>query len=590
MGRVERDDVYAVITVPSDLSAPSLSDDELLSAMTAYEQAAAALAGLSSVMAGALARRRRGAVLQELGPDAARTTIQRELAGAEAAVVDEIRLATGLGTADAVGRVRIGSWSRTRTARVRAALTSGQCTWAMARSWAEETRELPAQVADEVAETVFRATRDGAALSYGTFISRLSREMARHVEAKKRRDADLGRRDACATLTPHGTGEITVSGSAERIRAAIERLDGLARLVRGRGDARTLAQLRSDITLDLLIFGDIPGLATPVPAGMVPGERPQDVAAPSRSSGAATPSRTPGASSPSRSWDAAAPTRTTGGASFSSTRNTAQPAQQADLADRVRPARSNASAPPDTPVDVVPRPPEWVCYFPGGLPPALIRVTLSAAALLELSNEPGRLADGTALSAEVLRDLAYSLGSTWRRLVTDPVTGEAIELSSTSYAPPPRLREALQVRDGTCRAPGSLVPAERCDVDHDIPWPTGPTCATNLSAKSRRPHGHKTRGQWATTQTPDGAIVWATGTGRCYTTYPMQYDETAPGRGSTGGTCTATGSGTTPSDAATAATNVAASLDDHPPIEYRPRGVTPATRPGPRPDPGPPPF
>ena len=74
MGRVERDDVYAVITVPSDLSAPSLSDDELLSAMTAYEQAAAALAGLSSVMAGALARRRRGAVLQELGPAAARTT------------------------------------------------------------------------------------------------------------------------------------------------------------------------------------------------------------------------------------------------------------------------------------------------------------------------------------------------------------------------------------------------------------------------------------------------------------------------------------------------------------------------------------
>jgi hypothetical protein len=156
---------------------------------------------------------------------------------------------------------------------------------------------------------------------------------------------------------------------------------------------------------------------------------------------------------------------------------------------------------------------------------------ISAAALLGLSEEPGTLADGEPLAAHIVRDLAYAAGSTWRRLVTDPVTGEAIELISTSYAPPPRLREAVHVRDGTCRAPGSTHPAERCDLDHDLPWDQGgATSAANLSAKSRRPHGHKTRGQWTTTQSPDGTIVWTTGTGRQYTTYPYQYDPTAPGR------------------------------------------------------------
>jgi hypothetical protein len=60
---------------------------------------------------------------------------------------------------------------------------------------------------------------------------------------------------------------------------------------------------------------------------------------------------------------------------------------------------------------------------------------ISAAALLGLSEETGTLADGEPLAAHIVRDLAYAAGSTWRRLVTDPVTGEAIELTSTSYAP-----------------------------------------------------------------------------------------------------------------------------------------------------------
>jgi hypothetical protein len=87
----------------------------------------------------------------------------------------------------------------------------------------------------------------------------------------------------------------------------------------------------------------------------------------------------------------------------------------------------------------------WLAYLPGGLPPAELRIVISAAALLGLSEEPGTLADGEPLAAHIVRDLAYAAGSTWRRLVTDPVTGEAIELISTSYAPPPRLREAVHV-------------------------------------------------------------------------------------------------------------------------------------------------
>ena len=495
----------------------------------------------------------------------------------------------------------------------------------MARLWEAETRELPAEVADRIADVAVGPTRDGSALSFGVFKYRLGRETAKYLDATKKRDFDLNRRDAYATLTPHGTGEIVVSGSAERIRAAIARIDDLARAVRRCGDPRTLGQLRSDICLDLLIFGDIPGLSTPLPVTL---------GAPT-AAGAAGPqsTRRSGAVEASTAGTATGVAAEAGSAfgcrpppaDATRTDATHTDATRTDAAHtdatRTDATHTDATRTDATRTDAVPEQsaeeasremPGWVRYFPGGMPPAEIRVIVPFATLIgdddndsdcegdRVAEEPGTLSDGTALPAHVARGLAFAAGSTWRRLVTDPVTGEAIELSTSRYEPPPRLREAIQVRDGTCRAPGSMVPADRCDLDHDLPWAHGgATCAANLSAKSRRAHGHKTRGQWATQQLADGTIIWTTGTGRRYTTYPKQYDTTAPGRGDQ----------TAPGRRSPSAPD----LEQGPPIDYRRKGSTPTTRPAPGrpgrrieptareagvapaaqapiPDPGPPPF
>jgi hypothetical protein len=52
-----------------------------------------------------------------------------------------------------------------------------------------------------------------------------------------------------------GTGSLLVTGEAGRICAAIGRVDHLARQLRAAGDPRTLRQLRSDVALDLLLYG-----------------------------------------------------------------------------------------------------------------------------------------------------------------------------------------------------------------------------------------------------------------------------------------------------------------------------------------------
>ena len=77
-------------------------------------------------------------------------------------------------------------------------------------------------------------------------------------------------------------------------------------------------------------------------------------------------------------------------------------------------------------------------------------------------------------------------------------------------------------RDLTCRFPGCTAPAERCDIDHVVPYPIGWTHAANLACLCRKHHHLKTfwTGDWALTLLPDGAAIWTSPTGRTYTTHP----------------------------------------------------------------------
>ena len=62
----------------------------------------------------------------------------------------------------------------------------------------------------------------------------------------------------------------------------------------------------------------------------------------------------------------------------------------------------------------------------------------------------------------------------------------------------------------TCTAPMCNRSARGCDLDHDEPWPRGPTATSNLNPKSRRCHRWKTMGLWRSRMHPDGTITWTT--------------------------------------------------------------------------------
>ena len=143
-----------------------------------------------------------------------------------------------------------------------------------------------------------------------------------------------------------------------------------------------------------------------------------------------------------------------------------------------------------------------------------IQITVAATTLLGLDDQPGELAGYGPITAEIARRIAAE--GTWRRLLTDPATGGLLDYGTTVYDPPKNLADHVITRDQTCRGLGCRIPAERCDIDHTIRFPDGPTAAHNLTCECRRCHIRKHQAGWTLPLHPNGDVVWTSPTGHSY--------------------------------------------------------------------------
>jgi hypothetical protein len=242
-------------------------------------------------------------------------------------------------------------------------------------------------------------------------------------------------------------------------------LDLLARSGRHAGDPRTLDQLRADLLVDLTL-GEL--TAPPGTSG---------------SAGAVGGGRAPG----------------TGGAHSSTGRRAAD-----------GPARLSTTDNPERPV---------------GRRPAIrseIRVLVSLETLRGESEAPGELAGYGPITAETARSLAADPSSTWRRIVTDPLSGAVLDVGRTRYRPPADLADHVRARDRWCARPGCSAQAASCDLDHTVEYgrDDGTTAHANLGPLCPRDHQVKTDGGFRLRQTAPGTFEWVTPIGRRYQVRP----------------------------------------------------------------------
>jgi hypothetical protein len=138
-------------------------------------------------------------------------------------------------------------------------------------------------------------------------------------------------------------------------------------------------------------------------------------------------------------------------------------------------------------------------------------LTLPATTALGVDARPGHLAGYGWLPAQRALELAAHHDATWQRVLTDPATGQALDVGRHTYRPPTALRDHLRAAYPTCTGPGCQRPAHHCDLDHLIPFPAGPTTSGNVRPLCRAHHNEKTHGGWRADISTDGTqLTWIT--------------------------------------------------------------------------------
>ncbi|KAA0114358.1 HNH endonuclease signature motif containing protein [Mycolicibacterium sp. P9-22] len=127
---------------------------------------------------------------------------------------------------------------------------------------------------------------------------------------------------------------------------------------------------------------------------------------------------------------------------------------------------------------------------------------------------PGVMLDGGIIPADMLADL-IAAGAPIK-----PLSEIADLPAERQYRPSTALTAFVRMRAMTCSYPGCNRAAHRCDLDHLTPWPAGATHPGNLAPLCRLHHLIKTFGGWTPTAQPDGSIQWSAPTGHTYTKAP----------------------------------------------------------------------
>ena len=110
----------------------------------------------------------------------------------------------------------------------------------------------------------------------------------------------------------------------------------------------------------------------------------------------------------------------------------------------------------------------------------VIHVLADQATISGDSQSPGYLQTFGPLDSTTLRDMATT--AKIKPLVM-PSTGPELGYRSSAA-----LADFVRCRDLTCRFPGCDKPAEVRDLDHTVPFPMGPTHASNLKLLCRYQH------------------------------------------------------------------------------------------------------
>jgi hypothetical protein len=168
-----------------------------------------------------------------------------------------------------------------------------------------------------------------------------------------------------------------------------------------------------------------------------------------------------------------------------------------------------------------------------------VQLIITGPGLFGDTDEPGFLLGHGPVDAPLVSSVAAD--ADWSSAAVDPCSGALVDLrpfdtaaidlddGPLRYSPGAALARLVRLRDGACRFPGCGVPAQRCDLDHLVPFDRenpergGRTVRDNLFCLCRYHHRAKTVGVWSYEHHGGGRLSWMSPTGGTYESSAHDY-------------------------------------------------------------------
>jgi hypothetical protein len=148
---------------------------------------------------------------------------------------------------------------------------------------------------------------------------------------------------------------------------------------------------------------------------------------------------------------------------------------------------------------------------------------------LGLNDSPAELAGHGQVPAEIARHIATGPDTTLRRLITDPLNGQVIEVGKFRYRPSANVSEFARIRDRECRHPGCPRPAQGCATENTATESAKPgSDADSTLSYCLRHRRLKNRVDWEYKVRADGKLVVTTPNGQTVESIPPPLHEPRP--------------------------------------------------------------
>jgi hypothetical protein len=154
--------------------------------------------------------------------------------------------------------------------------------------------------------------------------------------------------------------------------------------------------------------------------------------------------------------------------------------------------------------------------------PLEIHVAVTPEALFAMSDDPGEIPGVGPIPIELIREMVHDAKIRWLTVCAD--TGRLLDRNPHAWRIPTSVQAFADTAFPLSVGPHSTVAAARCDGEHVIRHPDGPTDNPNIVPMDRgwhRPNTHTP--DMHVKRRPDGRIVWTTPLGQTVIVDPYDY-------------------------------------------------------------------